>query len=117
MVMVRVEMNMGVSKDAVSESTSPFEDMVLIDDIDDFLGSDDDSKDEPVVNLKVKADLLEIIDSIVYEVAETKAMTVISSGLDKVVEYLNDNGLSTKEILEIIELRRDAGVVNTPKQI
>ncbi len=96
---------MGMSKNLAGSLSSPLDDMVMIDDIDDVLGVDKDFDDD-LVGLKSKDDLLEIIDSIVYEVAESKATMVINSGLDKVVEYLNANGLSTKEIVEIAELRR-----------
>ncbi len=96
---------MAISKNLADPLLSPLDDMVIVDDIDDILGVDK-YNDDSLVGLKTKDDLLEIIDSIVYEVAESKATMVINSGLDKVVEYLNANGLSTKEIVEIAELRR-----------
>lgn len=97
---------MSVNKSALNKSVSPFEDMVLVDDINDILGVDKTESDPLNLNLKGKDDLLEIIDSIVYEVAESKAAMIVNSGLDTVVKYLNDNGLSTQEIVEIAELRR-----------
>lgn len=96
---------MSTSKNIANSFSSPLDDMVMINDIDDIF-SVDESSNNSLASLKPKDDLLRIIDSIVYEVAESKATMLINSGLDKVVEYLNANGLSIKEIVEIAELRR-----------
>jgi DNA-binding transcriptional MerR regulator len=42
---------------------------------------------------------------------------IVNSGLDKMVEYLNDKGLSIEELAEIIDLRRDPSVLNILKKV
>ena len=94
---------MGVIENTVSRATQPLDDLVLIENVDDILGVDDSLV--PITNSNVTDDLLDVIDSIVYEVADTKATIGVSLGLEKAVGYLNDNGLSNKKILEIAALR------------
>jgi hypothetical protein len=83
-------------KNMVSRATASLDGLVLIANVDDSL--------VPIANPSVTHDFLDVIGYIFYEVAESKATTVVSLRLERAVEYLNDNGRLTKEILEIPEL-------------
>ena len=72
---------MGVIENSVSRATQPLDDLVLIENVDDILGVDDSLV--PIANSNVTDDLLDVIDSIVYEVADTKATIVFSQDLKK----------------------------------
>ncbi len=61
---------MGVIETSVTRATYPLDDLVLTENVDDSL--------VPIANSNVTDDLLDVIDSIVYEVADTKATIVFS---------------------------------------